>query len=667
MATDNMARGMAANAIDESKQYTDDIIANLPKGVVYKGRVDYYNLLPSNPELGWAYTVSYKGTTGTIVDGAEYVCISTNPVEWESLGSNKPPEGWAKEDLSEEVRGSLDAAIKTKSLTDGTITMPEIIEILREVNENGEHVLFDTSTLSAQMYLCTIYIDDYENPTVYRVEDSVTGKFSIGQYDATKTLQDLLDEAVEDYVTITVTAQTLDGVTVTGQNVYLRNGADITAPVVKTEPYSGQPISFIVPKDFVYFINIDNNLAMHFNPNTATGVATTNKSIVITYSDVSNVRTFTDVKSAVEAGAGNALVGKVINDTWTAANGTRYDDPMVVVAVKQVEDADGVPHLAAIMQRQYATVDAIVFDSAEQVSATGFYENDLYYYVKDGDNFVLLVKGTDYQVGDEITGSVYKNAIRDTTGNMLRYGYNRYRDSAYRQYLNSLNGIGDWWESTHIGDAAPSQLNSVRGYMAGCSAELLATVKPIKISCYANSVTDDSVIDTMVDTFFLPSGTEMYGSVNVNEGEYWEFWKDATGLESPSSAANAGRIIRRVTDKTSAVYCRLRSAFRSNSNNAWNCNTDGNLNNNNANNANYCAPDCSWLFDIRLACRAGALKEQAQGVIILSPRAINNTFLMPMPYGVERSAIHKEEQPLKEKTLLISTHFTIQLIDVKRA
>lgn len=41
-----------------------------------------------------------------------------------------------------------------------------------------------------------------------------------------------------------------------------------------------------------------------------------------------------------------------------------------------------------------------------------------------------------------------------------------------------------------------------------------------------------------------------------------------------------------------AQNCRLRSANRGNSNNAWNVNTTGNLNNNNANNAYCCAPDC---------------------------------------------------------------------------
>ncbi len=46
------------------------------------------------------------------------------------------------------------------------------------------------------------------------------------------------------------------------------------------------------------------------------------------------------------------------------------------------------------------------------------------------------------------------------------------------------------------------------------------------------------------------------------------------------------------------VNCRLRSANRSNSNNAWNANTGGYLNNNNANNAYRCQPDC--VFPVRI-------------------------------------------------------------------
>ena len=56
-----------------AKSYTDTVINNLPKGVVYRGSVNYYADLPSTAALGDCYTVAYKGTTGTEPYGAEYV------------------------------------------------------------------------------------------------------------------------------------------------------------------------------------------------------------------------------------------------------------------------------------------------------------------------------------------------------------------------------------------------------------------------------------------------------------------------------------------------------------------------------------------------------------------------------------------------------------------
>lgn len=43
--------------------------------------------------------------------------------------------------------------------------------------------------------------------------------------------------------------------------------------------------------------------------------------------------------------------------------------------------------------------------------------------------------------------------------------------------------------------------------------------------------------------------------------------------------------------RRSAANVRLRSANRGNSNNVWNVNTSGQVNNNNANNANASVPD----------------------------------------------------------------------------
>ena len=70
-----LAKAMAVGA---SKAYTDATIAPLLGGVHYRGSVNYFNDLPSNPQEGDAYTVKYSGTSGTTPDGTEYVWALDN-------------------------------------------------------------------------------------------------------------------------------------------------------------------------------------------------------------------------------------------------------------------------------------------------------------------------------------------------------------------------------------------------------------------------------------------------------------------------------------------------------------------------------------------------------------------------------------------------------------
>ena len=216
--------------------------------------------------------------------------------------------------------------------------------------------------------------------------------------------------------------------------------------------------------------------------------------------------------------------------------------------------------------------------------------------------------------------------------NAIRYGHNNYGTSAYRQYLNSAAGVGEWWEQKHAGQVAPYNpgTTTVRGYMAGCSEELLGLVKKVKVPCYANGNTDSAQgAYTTLDKFFLPSGTNMCGSVNANEGRVFPYMVDyivealvdaGKTVEEYNSAAvsEVGKIYvnrisglfyvsngsggytnvtnddrtntttggliasnrRRfsVTNHSSAVNARLRSAYRGHSGYAWNVNSFGNLN-----------------------------------------------------------------------------------------
>ena len=78
-----------ALAKKSAKQYTDDVIEGLGKGITYKGAVSYYNDLPNNASLGDCYSVLYKGTSGTETSGAEYIWGKINnqgSATWIQLG-----------------------------------------------------------------------------------------------------------------------------------------------------------------------------------------------------------------------------------------------------------------------------------------------------------------------------------------------------------------------------------------------------------------------------------------------------------------------------------------------------------------------------------------------------------------------------------------------------
>lgn len=116
--------------------------------------------------------------------------------------------------------------------------------------------------------------------------------------------------------TITVTAVTQDGVTVTGQTVTVRANST-NGEVYATAAYEGQPVSFSVPDGFSYYISISDTLASHFNPTTASGiVSNANVAVTLQYSDISNIQTARDIKAALNAGIDlTELVGEQITCT----------------------------------------------------------------------------------------------------------------------------------------------------------------------------------------------------------------------------------------------------------------------------------------------------------------------------------------------------------------
>lgn len=304
------------------------------------------------------------------------------------------------------------------------------------------------------------------------------------------------------------------------------------------------------------------------------------------------------VQANVRAGKGKAkyAIGDELIGSYTASNGVTYECPWVVVDNdREVEWEDGTKHPGLFLQMKYATNEAVQFDAPEDTVVPTSETTalaDWYYWGVTGSNYTALNLSTGATIPHGSYDSIHKCGMNDV--NVLRYGYNRWRDSGKRQWLNSAGGVGEWWESTHTGDIAPTQLGSIRGFMAGLDSEFLSVVTSIKIKTSCNTVTDGGVTDTTVDKFWLPSIEEMYGAPQVAdiEGPYFPYWKQKTGLENPSNDAVSGRIITAIENHNSAQTCRLRSAHRGYSYGAWLVTTAGYLNYTYASTAYGCAPAC---------------------------------------------------------------------------
>lgn len=100
-------------------------IAAFPKGLVYKGAVNYYASLPTSGQtIGDVYTVKYAGTSGTTTDGTEYAWGNyEGSAQWIAIGpdvSNIVVELNNKADRIEEVTVSTSGDV-TQALNAETV------------------------------------------------------------------------------------------------------------------------------------------------------------------------------------------------------------------------------------------------------------------------------------------------------------------------------------------------------------------------------------------------------------------------------------------------------------------------------------------------------------------------------------------------------------------
>lgn len=291
-------------------------------------------------------------------------------------------------------------------------------------------------------------------------------------------------------------------------------------------------------------------------------------------------------------------IGDVIFIPWTDNTGNapvEYSFPFVVAYIGDCYDENNVKHENGLwLMAMYAEPQEIVFDESENTVvdlATETTAQAGWYYFGHTAS-PLSYTNLNLATGDPIVlgsyDSIRKCGINDV--NVLRYGYNRWKYSAYRQWLNSdAEKNTGWWTSQHLGDVSPAaNMVNKPGWLAGFTAEWRAIFKPVRVDTACNTITDGGVTDTTYDTFFLPSLEQMYGVPQAPgvEGEYWPYWKEETGLDAPSNGSgndpNDARKIPSIANPSGpAVACRLRSANRGHSHSVWNVSTGGYLYGNN--------------------------------------------------------------------------------------
>lgn len=160
------------------------------------------------------------------------------------------------------------------------------------------------------------------------------------------------------------------------------------------------------------------------------------------------------------------------------------------------------------------------------------------------------------------------------------YGWNRWKYSAARQWLNSDQPKGKWWTKQDDWDVAPSQLATKDGFLCGMPAEMLAVLKTVKVTTLANAVNDGGVTDITYDKVFLASMSQMNVNMSKEEGAVHEYWQRRTKSKTPIEPWKKYPFMIRYSaaNHTSPQNVFSRSAFRGHANLVMCVYADGGVN-----------------------------------------------------------------------------------------
>lgn len=162
----------------------------------------------------------------------------------------------------------------------------------------------------------------------------------------------------------------------------------------------------------------------------------------------------------------------------------------------------------------------------------------------------------------------------------MAHGWNRWKTSALRQWLNSSKPKGKWWTPQDKWDICPDQLASKDGFLCGMPEEMLNCLKKVKVVTYANTVNDKGAEDITYDYVTLPSLGQIYAQTQIaGEGSPHTYWKRRSGKSAPHAPYqdDPNMITYSVANKASAQDVRLRSAYRDNTYSVWCVSSGGSI------------------------------------------------------------------------------------------
>lgn len=359
------------------------------------------------------------------------------------------------------------------------------------------------------------------------------------------------------------------------------------------------------------------------------------KLITMLYAGTSNWDT---IDKIVKSGLAKAIlpIGSQIEDSWSEAEGgTVYTVPWDIVHHYDNGDMAIKWHYTTPTSVPFDEPEAVFYAPEGGIAAGQYYipigtsygngwvagENinfTLNQAMNEGDQFVIVAANNNannptasrtwrvYAKGDTVvkdTGTTSNSNVGTNLGTIapesaaktngifnspqcIVYGYGRWSQCAWRQWANSIANAGEWWEPQNPWDRPPAVAATLRGLLAGFSEEFLDLLQPVAVVTALNTVEGlEEAFEITYDKIFLPSMTQMYATEQYTEDEPWEYYQTLAAQAGVTGRFKTGNsniyeILKgySISDPTSPVNVRPRSAIRGNANTTWSVHSTGYFN-----------------------------------------------------------------------------------------